>query len=140
MIDTIVTSECCRIIELPKIMDPRGNLTFVEGGRHIPFTIRRAFWIYDVPGGEMRGGHAYHRNREIIIAVSGSLDVEVNNGSSIKRYQLNRSYYGLYLPPLHWRTLVNFSTNSLCLILASEAFDENDYLRDGEEFARVRRD
>lgn len=140
MIDTIVTSECCRILELPKIMDPRGNLTFVEGGRHIPFTIRRAFWIYDVPGGEMRGGHAYHRNREIIIAVSGSLDVEVNNGSNIKRYQLNRSYYGLYLPSLHWRTLVNFSTNSLCLILASEAFDENDYLRDCAEFDRIRRD
>lgn len=128
----------CGIIELPKIMDPRGNLTFVEGGRHIPFAIRRAFWIYDVPGGEMRGSHAYRRNREIIIAVSGSFDVEVDSGEGAFRHHLNRSYYGLYLPPLHWRSLVNFSTNSLCLILASEEYDEADYLRDYEEFLRVR--
>jgi hypothetical protein len=131
-------SESCRIIELPKIMDPRGNLTFVEGGRHIPFHIRRAFWIYDVPGGEIRGSHAYRRNREIIIAVSGSFDVEVDNGSSVTCHQLNRSYYGLYLPPLHWRSLVNFSTNSLCLILTSEEYDETDYLRDYDEFRRER--
>jgi len=123
-----------RIIELPKIMDPRGNLTFVEGGRHIPFAIRRAFWIYDVPGGETRGGHAYRRNREIIIAVSGSFDVEVDTGKSVISHHLNRSYYGLYLPPLHWRSLVNFSTNSLCLVLTSEVYDEADYLRGYEEF------
>ncbi len=132
-------TETCRIIELPKIMDPRGNLTFVEGGRHIPYAIRRAFWIYDVPGGEMRGSHAYRRNREIIIAVSGSFDVEVDSASGIIRHHLNRSYYGLYLPPLHWRSLVNFSTNSLCLILASEDYDENDYLRDYDEFRQERR-
>jgi hypothetical protein len=131
-------TETCRIIELPKIMDPRGNLTFVEGGRHIPFAVRRAYWIYDVPGGEMRGSHAYRRNRELIIAVSGSFDVEVDTGSGITRHQLNRSYYGLYLPPLHWRSLVNFSTNSLCLILASEEYDEADYLRDYDTFRAVR--
>lgn len=136
---TVTTdTETSRIIELPKIMDPRGNLTFVEGGRHIPFAIHRAFWIYDVPGGEMRGSHAYRRNREIIIAVSGSFDVEVDNGNSATRCQLNRSYYGLYLPPLHWRSLVNFSTNSICLILASENYDESDYLRDYDEFRRER--
>ena len=131
-------TETCRIIELPKIMDPRGNLTFVEGGRHIPFAVRRAYWIYDVPGGEMRGSHAYRRNRELIIAVSGSFDVEVETGSGFTRHQLNRSYYGLYLPPLHWRSLVNFSTNSLCLILASEEYDEADYLRDYDTFRAVR--
>ena len=131
-------TETCRIIELPKIMDPRGNLTFVEGGRHIPFAVRRAYWIYDVPGGEMRGSHAYRRNRELIIAVSGSFDVEVDTGRGITRHQLNRSYYGLYLPPLHWRSLVNFSTNSLCLILASEEYDEADYLRDYDTFRAVR--
>ena len=140
MTETVTVPECCRIIELPKIMDPRGNLTFVEGGRHIPFAIRRTFWIYDVPGGEMRWSHAYHQNREIIIAVSGSFEVEVDNGSTVTRFLLNRSYYGLYLPPLHWRSLVNFSTNSLCLILASERYDENDYLRDYELFRGVRRD
>lgn len=128
----------CRIIELPKITDPRGNLTFVEGGRHIPFLVKRAFWIYDVPGGETRGGHAYRRNREIIIAVSGSFDVEINSGRDVVRHQLNRSYYGLYVPPLHWRSILNFSTNSLCLILASEEYDETDYLRDYEEFDRFR--
>ena len=131
------TDTCC-IIELPKIMDPRGNLTFVEGGRHIPFAIRRAFWIYDVPGGKMRGGHAYHRNREVIIAVSGSFDVEVDTGTMVTHYQLNRSYYGLYLPPLHWRSLVNFSTNSLCLVLASEEYTVSDYVRDYDEFRRER--
>jgi hypothetical protein len=138
MTGTAPDRETCCIIELPKITDPRGNLTFVEGGRHIPFTVRRAFWIYDVPGGEMRGGHAYRRNRELIIAVSGSFDVEVDNGSAVTRYSLNRSYYGLYLPPLHWRSLVNFSTNSLCLVLASEEYDESDYLRDPASFRQAR--
>ena len=130
--------ETCRIIELPRIMDPRGNLTFIEGENHIPFKVRRAFWIYDVPGGEKRGSHAYHRNRELIVAVSGSFDVEVDDGKITTLYQLNRSYYGLYLPPLHWRSLVNFSTNSLCLVLASEEYDEKDYMRSLEEFRRVR--
>lgn len=127
------------IIELPKITDLRGNLTFVEGGRHIPFYVKRTFWIYDVPGGEKRGSHAYRCNREIIIAVSGSFDVEVDNGDGIVRYQMNRSYYGLYIPPLHWRSLVNFSTNSLCLVLASEEYDAADYLRNYDEFLRERK-
>ncbi len=138
MTGDLIATEVCRIIELPKIMDPRGNLTFVEGGRHIPFPVRRAFWIYDVPGGEMRGSHAYRRNREVVIAVSGSFDVEVDNGVGIVRHHLNRSYYGLYLPPLHWRSLVNFSTNSLCLVLASEEYDESDYLRDYDTFRKAR--
>lgn len=138
MTGAAIDTETCRIIELPKVMDPRGNLTFVEGGRHIPFSVRRAFWIYDVPGGEMRGSHAYRRNRELIIAVSGSFDVEVDAGCGVVRYHLNRSYYGLYLPPLHWRSLVNFSTNSLCLVLASEEYDVDDYLRDYELFRTVR--
>lgn len=128
----------CRIIELPRIMDPRGNLTFIEGERHFPFKVRRVFWIYDVPGGEMRGSHAYRQNSELIIAVSGSFDVEVDDGTTVTRFQLNRSYYGLYLPPLHWRSLVNFSTNSLCLVLASEEYNETDYVRDLEEFRRIR--
>jgi hypothetical protein len=127
-----------RVVEFPKIGDPRGSLTFVESGRHIQFVIRRVFWIYDVPGGEMRGRHAYRRNCEVIIAVSGGFDVEVDNGVSVSRYQLNRSYYGLYLPPLHWRSLLNFSTNSLCLVLASEDYDPDDYLRDYDKFLRER--
>lgn len=134
-----LADEPCRIVQLPKIMDPRGNLTFVEGIRHVPFDVRRVFWIYDVPGGEMRGGHAYRRNRELIIAVSGSFEVEVDDArDGVRRFSLNRSYYGLYVPPLHWRSLVNFSTNSLCLILASEDYDEQDYFRDYEEYQRLR--
>lgn len=127
----------CRIIELPKIMDPRGNLTFIEGGRHVSFDVKRVFWIYDVPGGEMRGSHAYRTNHELIVAVSGSFDVEVDDGREVRRFSLNRSYYGLYIPPMHWRTLLNFSTNALCLILASESFDEMDYLRDYAEYRKL---
>lgn len=124
----------CRIIELPKIMDPRGNLTFIEGDRHIPFQIRRCYWIYDVPGGETRGGHAYRSNNEIIVAVSGSFDVVIDDGNGLQTYSLNRSYYGLYVPCLHWRELVNFSTNSLCLVMASADFSEADYIRSHDDF------
>ena len=131
-------NDTCKIVELPKIFDPRGNFTFIEGERHIPFTMRRVFWIYDVPGGEMRGGHAYHNNQELIIAVSGSFEVEVDDGAKCSRFLLNRSYYGLYLPPLHWRSLVNFSTNSLCLILASDDYDEDDYIRDHDAYTHLR--
>ena len=130
--------ETCQIISLPKIADPRGNLTFIEGEGHVPFAISRVYWIYDVPGGEMRGGHAYRTNAELIIAVSGSFDVVVDNGTSRETYSLNRSYYGLYIPPVHWRELVNFSTNSLCLVLASGAFNEVDYIRDNESFTKIR--
>ena len=132
------TQPVCRLIDLPKIMDPRGNLTFVEGDNHIPFQIRRIFWIYDVPGGEHRGSHAYHRNQEIIIAVSGAFEVEIDDGSSRTLYNLNRSYYGLYVPPLHWRSIRNFSTNSLCMILASERYDPEDYIRDYAAFYQER--
>lgn len=129
-------TEQCRIIELPKISDPRGNLTFVEGLKHIPFAMQRVYWIYDVPGGEMRGRHAFRENRELVIAVSGSFEVEVDDGNSTSRYLLNRSYYGLYLPPMHWRSLENFSTNSLCLVLASHPYDVTDYLRNYDTFRK----
>lgn len=127
-----------RIIELPRIQDVRGNLTFIEGDRHVPFPIKRSFWIYDVPGGEMRGGHAYRRNCEVIIAMSGSLEVEIDDASTTSRFLLNRSYYALYVPRLHWRSLVNFSTNSVCLVLASQEYDEADYLYDYVAYQQLR--
>lgn len=127
----------CRIIDLPKVADPRGNLTFIEGHSHIPFSISRSYWIYDVPGGEKRGGHAYYRNEELIVAVSGSFDVVVDDGVSRHTYSLNRSYYGLYIPAGVWRELVNFSTNALCLVLASSRYDETDYIRDYSIFSAL---
>lgn len=131
--------ECCRIIELPRINDPRGNLTFIEGNNHIPFLIRRSYWIYDVPGGEIRGGHSYRNLQEVIIAVSGSFDVVVENGGQKQVFSLNRSYFGLYVPSMVWRDLENFSTNSLCLILASDVYDEADYIRDFNEYSALKR-
>ena len=122
------------ILELPKIADPRGNLTFIEGGRHIPFEIKRVFYLYDVPGGETRAGHALKKCHQFIIAMSGSFDVILDNGTEKKCYQLNRSYYGLYVPPLIWREIENFSTNSVCAVLASEFFQEADYFREYAEF------
>lgn len=119
-----------RIIQLPRIFDDRGNLSFIEAGRHIPFKIERAYWIYDVPGGEKRAGHAYKKGKEFLIALSGSFDIHVDNGIKDKVYPLNRSYMGLYIPEMHWRSIQNFSTNSICLILASTAYDEGDYLYD----------
>jgi len=113
------------IIELPKIPDERGNLSFIEECRHIPFRIARAYWIYDVPGGEGRDGHAFRRNEELIVALSGSFDVVVDG---VEKFSLNRSYYGLYIPAGTWRELVNFSTNSLALVLASEPYDKDDYV------------
>ena len=135
MIDSTV-----RIIEFPKISDPRGKLTFLECPKVIPFEIERVFWTYDVPGGEHRGGHAYHRQTEIIIALSGSFDVVVvsSTGESHK-YTLNRSYYGLYIPPNTWRQMENFSTNSLSLHLSDHAFDESDYIRDFNDFVNYGR-
>src|ERR1039457_1667902 len=127
----------CRIIQLPKIPDVRGNLSLVEGEKHVPFPIRRVYWIYDVPGGESRGGHAYHTLEEFIIAVSGSFDVMVDDGGQRQVVQLNRSYFGLYVPPLTWRKLDNFSSNSVTLILASLPYAEEDYFRNYEEFARA---
>jgi WxcM-like, C-terminal len=125
-----MTLDACRIIQLPKISDPRGNLTFVEGGCHVPFEIRRVFYLYDVPGGADRGGHANKEVHQLLIAMSGSFDVVVNDGARKERYHLNRSYYGLYLPPMIWRELENFSSGSVCLVLASAPFAEADYFRD----------
>ena len=123
-----------KIINLPKIEDPRGNLSFVEENNHIPFKIERTYWIYDVPGGQVRGGHAFKEQEEFIIALSGSFDVVVDDGQTKKTYSLNRSYYGLYIPKGYWRQMNNFSTNSLAVVLASTSFDENDYIRDYKEF------
>ena len=118
------------IIQLPKIIDPRGNLTFMQSPEQIPFVIERVFWIYDIPGGEIRGGHAYKNQKEIIIALSGSFDVVITNEAGEKEtFHLNRSYFGLYIPPATWRHIENFSTNSLGLHISSSKYDENDYVR-----------
>lgn len=120
-----------RIISLPKIVDHRGNLSFAEENNHIPFKIERTFWIYDVPGGEERGGHAYKETEEFIVALSGSFDVMVDDGTgNVQTFQLNRSYYGLYVPKMIWRQMTNFSTNSVAMVLASMPYDANDYIRD----------
>lgn len=129
-----------RILCLPKIADNRGNLSFVEEENHIPFKIERTFWIYDVPGGEERGGHAYKNTEEFIVALSGSFDVVLDDGKGdIQTFQLNRSYYGLYVPKMIWRQMTNFSTNSVALVLASTSFDEKDYIRDFKEFQTLKR-
>jgi oxalate decarboxylase/phosphoglucose isomerase-like protein (cupin superfamily) len=127
-----------QIIQLPKITDPRGNLTFLEGENHIPFPIARTFWIYDVPGGETRGGHAYKNTQEFIIALSGSFDVVLHDGRMEHRFSLNRSYYGLYVPAGTWRHMENFSTNALALVLASTDFDADDYERDFNQYLKVK--
>jgi len=127
----------CKTIDLPKIEDPRGNLTFIEEKNHIPFKIKRTYWIYDVPGGQKRGGHAYKKLQEFIIALSGSFDVVIDDGKNKKIFTLNRSYYGLYVPNMLWRSMENFSTNALCLNLASEHYSKNDYLRDYDEFLKL---
>ena len=126
--------EGVKIIELPKILDKRGNLSFFENSSQIPFDIKRTYWIYDVPGGEQRGSHAFKESHEFIIALSGSFDVVLNDGEKEIKHSLNRSYYGLYVPNLLWRTLENFSTNSLALIVSSISYDNKDYIRDFEEF------
>nr|NQU89774.1 WxcM-like domain-containing protein [Bacteroidota bacterium] len=124
----------CKIINLPKIEDPQGNLTFIEGENHIPFIIKRVYWIYDVPGGQVRGGHAFKEQQEFIVALSGSLDVVVDNGKVKKSFSLNRSYYGLYIPHGLWRHMQNFSTNSVAMVLSSTFFTETDYIRDYEKY------
>lgn len=122
------------IIELPKFLDKRGNLSFIEEFKQIPFKIERTYWIYDVPGGEHRGGHAYRENEEFIVALSGSFDVILDDGKAKTTYSLNRSYYGLYVPKGIWREMNNFSTNSLALVLASTPYDTSDYIRDYNTF------
>lgn len=126
--------ENSKIIELPKITDPRGNLTFIESGHHIPFEIKRVFYLYDVPGGALRAGHALRTCKQFIIAASGSFDVILNDGFRHARHHLCRSYYGLYVPPLIWREIDNFSSGSVCVVLASEFYNENNYYRDFDEF------
>ncbi|MDD3945321.1 MAG: FdtA/QdtA family cupin domain-containing protein [Bacteroidales bacterium] len=125
-------------VKLPKYPDKRGNLSFVSNFSEIPFEIKRTYWIYDVPGGECRGGHAFKENEEFIIALSGSFDVTVNDGRNKKIFTLNRSYYGLYVPKGFWRVMSNFSTNSLALLFASIAYDDNDYIRDFNEFLKLK--
>lgn len=129
----------CNLIELPRVTDPRGNLTFIEAEQHAPFAIRRVYYLYDVPGGQTRGGHAHRRLRQLIVAMSGSFDVVLDDGEERRTVSLNRSYYGLYLPTMIWRELVNFSSGSVCTVLASEHFEEADYFRDYDEFAAAAR-
>jgi len=129
--------EKCKIIELPKITDVRGNLTFIEGEKHIPFQIKRVFYLYDVPGGASRGGHAHYKLQQLIISVSGSFDVVLDDGETKKKVHLDRAYYGLYIPPKVWRELENFSTGAVALVLASELYDEKDYVRDYETFKKL---
>jgi hypothetical protein len=128
----------CRIVELPRITDPRGNLTFIEGDAHVPFDIQRVFYLYDVPGGESRGGHAHRQLEQLVIAAAGSFDVVVDDGSDAERFSLNRSYYGLYVPAMIWTHLDNFSSGSVCLVLASLPYEESDYHRDYDEFRAAR--
>jgi dTDP-4-dehydrorhamnose 3,5-epimerase-like enzyme len=129
-----------KLINLPKILDKRGNLSFFENSNQIPFEIKRTYWIYDVPGGETRGSHAFKEQQEFIVALSGSFDVVLNDGQEEKTISLNRSYYGLYIPKMYWRKLENFSTNSLALIVSDKTFDTQDYIRDFEEFKKLKND
>ncbi len=130
--------DLCQMVDLPKIHDPRGNLTFIESGAHVPFAIERVYYLYDVPGGSERGGHAHKQLQQFIVAMSGSFDVVLDDGKDKKRVHLNRSYNGLYVCPMIWRELDNFSSGAVCMVLASTKYEESDYLRDYSEFMRVR--
>jgi len=127
----------CKLIDLPKIAEPRGNLTFIEGGRHVPFDIKRVYYLYDVPGGAERGGHAHKDLHQFIVAMSGSFDVVLDDGRHKKRIHLNRSYYGLYVCPMIWREMDNFSSGTVCLVLASNLYDESDYYRNYGDFIKA---
>ena len=126
--------EQCRSVELPRVTDPRGNLTFIEGGRHVPFDVRRVYYLYDVPGGATRAGHGHKALHQLMIAMSGSFDVLLDDGRGKRKYHLNRSYYGLYICPMIWRDIDNFSSGSVCMVLASDFFDESDYYREYADF------
>jgi WxcM-like, C-terminal len=134
----VISIHDCRLIDLPRIHDPRGNLTFIESGKDVPFEIERAFWIYDVPGGSVRGGHAYRTTHEFIVALSGCFEVMLDDGSHRAHYMLNRSYHALLVPNLIWREMINFATNSVALVLASSHFAPDDYVRDYKDFLRLR--
>lgn len=127
----------CRYIELPRVNDPRGNLSFVEGGNHIPFSIERIYYLYDVPGGASRAGHGHKELQQLIIAMSGSFDVIVDDGYQRKTFQLNRSYYGLYVPKMMWREVENFSSGAVCLVLASTPYDPSDYYHEYNDFLSI---
>jgi dTDP-4-dehydrorhamnose 3,5-epimerase-like enzyme len=127
----------CRIIDLPKISDPRGNLTFIEGGRHIPFAIKRVYYLYDVPGGAERGAHGHRSLQQLIVAMSGSFDVVLDDGSEKKTFHMNRPYYGLYVSPMMWRDITNVSSGAVLMVLASEFYDAADYFRDYEQFLQA---
>lgn len=129
----------CKIVNLPKITDARGNLTFIEGGRHVPFEVKRVYYLYDVPGGAERGGHAHKDLHQLIIAISGSFDIVLDDGREKKRFHLNRSYYGIYVCPMIWREMDNFSSGAVCLVLASNLYDEADYYRSHPEFLAAAR-
>jgi dTDP-4-dehydrorhamnose 3,5-epimerase-like enzyme len=129
----------CRIIDLPKIGDPRGNLTFIEGGRHIPFAIKRVYYLYDVPGGAERGAHGHRDLQQLIVAMSGSFDVILDDGSEKKTFHMNRSYYGLYVSPMMWRDITNVSSGAVLMVLASDYYDAADYFRDYGEFVKAAR-
>lgn len=126
----------CKIVNLPKIQDPRGNLTFIEGGNHVPFDIKRVYYLYDVPGGAERGGHAHKELSQLIVAMSGSFDVLLDDGTQKVKFHLNRSYNGLYVCPMIWRELDNFSSGSVCMVLASNYYDESDYYRIYNDFIK----
>jgi oxalate decarboxylase/phosphoglucose isomerase-like protein (cupin superfamily) len=125
----------CKLVTLPKISDPRGNLTFIEGSNHIPFDIKRVYYLYDVPGGADRGSHAHKGLHQFVVAMSGSFDMTLDDGTKKKHFHLNRSYYGLYIPPMMWRYIDNFSSGSVCMVLASEPYSEHDYYRNYDEFS-----
>lgn len=127
----------CKIVDLPKVEDPRGNLTFIEADKHIPFDIRRVYYLYDVPGGSHRGGHAHKDLHQLLIAMSGSFDITLDDGRTKFKYHMNRSYYGLYIPSMIWREIDNFSSGSVCMVLASDHFKESDYYRDYTQFQQA---
>ncbi len=131
-----MTIDACQIIDLPKVSDPRGNLTFVEANRHIPFSFSRIYYLYDVPGGSERGGHAHKNLHQFMIAMSGSFDVLLDDGKNKKKVSLNRSHYGLYICPMIWRELDNFSSGAVCMVIASEYYDEADYIRNYDQFLK----
>ncbi len=132
--------ERCKLIDLPVIADPRGNLTFIEGSRHVPFDFKRVYYLYDVPGGASRAGHGHKQLHQLVVAMSGSFDIVIDDGFQKKRFHLNRSYQGLYLCPMIWRNIDNFSGGSVCMVLASDYYDESDYFRDYPEFLRAVRE